>query len=303
VPVIGLFVVMVWGAADLSTRWARRRLVLPGAGGLVLLGCVAATSLQLRHWQNSLTLLEHALRLAPENAITHVMLGNAFFERGRLDEALSHYQEALRLRRDYAEPWQRAGVVLSQQQRTVEAIQHFRTAIQLAPAWPEPRRSLALALVGQGHTQEARAEYQAIAALLPADAEGRTKLAEMLAEGQQWADAARVYQEALRLDPDFSPALNNLAWLRATCPQAEFRAGPEAIRLAERACQLTRRNPYFVGALAAAYAEAGRYAEAIQAVQEAHGLARAAGATNLLPVHAQMLSRFQAGKPFHEGEP
>lgn len=126
----------------------------------------------------------------------------------------------------------------------------------------------------------------------------------LMAEGQQSAEAIQYYREALRLDPNFLPALNNLAWLRATCPQAELRDGREAVQLAERACQLSRRRvTSFLGALAAAYAEAGRFSDAVKTIQEAQALAQASGATNLLPVHAQMLARFQAGKPFHERPP
>jgi Flp pilus assembly protein TadD len=98
--------------------------------------------------------------------------------------------------------------------------------------------------------------------------------------------------------------MNNLAWLRATCAQAEWRDGAEAVQLAERACQLSRRRfPHFLGSLAAAYAEAGRFAEAVQAIREAQALAQKSGATNLLPVHAQMEAQFKAGQPVREGGP
>ena len=100
-------------------------------------------------------------------------------------------------------------------------------AIELAPAWPEPQRRLALALLRQGRKEEARAAYQKLAPLMPATAEGYRDLADMLAEGQQFAEAVRCYREALRLKPDFEPVLNNLALLRASCQQSEFRDGPK----------------------------------------------------------------------------
>lgn len=304
VPVIGIFLLLVWGVADLGARGPWRRWVLPGVAGLALAACAVLSSLQLRQWRNSHTLLAHAVRLAPTDHIARVMLGNACFERGRLDEALEHYQESARLRPDYAEAWQRAGVALSQKQQFAEAIDHFRTAIRLAPNWTEPRRGLGQVLGGLGRLEEARAEYEMLARLLPADAEGQMRLAEMLAEGRQWAEAAQRYQEALRLDPNLPPALNNLAWLRATCPRPEFRDGAEGVRLAERACALTRRRiPHFLGTLAAAYAEAGRFPEALRAVEEATARAGATGATPLLAAYGPMRALFQAGKPFHESAP
>ena len=73
-------------------------------------------------------------------------------------------------------------------------------------------------------------------------------------------EAVAQYQEALRLNPDLAGALNNLAWVLATCPDDQLRNGAEAVRLAERACELTHyREPLFIGTLAAAYAEAGRF--------------------------------------------
>jgi tetratricopeptide (TPR) repeat protein len=301
VPVIGVFIMVVWTVADWTAAWPRSRAVQTALTGLALAGCAVMTSLQLGYWQNSVTLLQHAVQLAPNHFLPHVMLGNALFERSQLDGALREYREALRLRQDDADAWERAGVVLSQQSQPTEAMAYFQRAIQLAPAWAEPRRRLALALLSQGRKDEARIIYEEIAPLLPATAEGHREVADMLAEGQQPAAAIRHYQEALRLNPNFLPVLSNLAWLRATCSQSELRDGLEAVSLAERACQLSqRRNPNFLGVLAAAYAEAGRFSEAIKTIQEAQTLAQATGTSHLLPLHTQMLERFQAGKPFRE---
>jgi protein O-mannosyl-transferase len=269
-----------------------------GLAVLLLAGCVVMTSLQLRHWRDSITLLRHAVVVEPNNFIARVMLGNALFERRQLDGALREYRAALTLRPDYAEAWLRAGVVLTEQGRPAEAMPHLVTATQLAPGWPEPQRRLALALLRQGQTEAARVAYQKLVPLMPATAEGWRDLADMLAEGQQYAEAVHYYCEALRLRPDFAAALNNLAVLRASCKQPEFRDGLEAVRLAEAACRLSgRRNPSFLGTLADAYAEAGRFSEAVRTIQEAQALARALGADDLLPTQAQMLKQFRVGKP------
>jgi hypothetical protein len=103
------------------------------------------------------------------------------------------------------------------------------------------------------------------------------------------------------LKPDFEVALNDLALLRASCPQPECRNGREAVQLAEAACRLSqRRNPNLLGTLAVAYAEAGRFPEAIRTLEEAQAQARASGTADLLPLQAQMLQQFQAGKPFRQ---
>jgi protein O-mannosyl-transferase len=296
-PIIGLFIMGVWAAADSWEGWPARRAVQASLGVLVLAGCALTSTLQLRYWRNSITLLQHAVDVEGRNFIARVMLGNAFFERGQLDPALREYQAAARLRPDYAEAWDHAGMVLTQQGKPGEAIPCFRKAIELAPGWPDPHRRLALALLHEGRKEEARAAYQQLPPLMPATAEGYRDLADMLNEGQQFADAIRYYREALRLQPDFPAVLNNLALLRAACPQPEFRDSAEAVQLAERGCQLTdRRDPNLLGTLATAYAQAGRFGDAVKAVEEAQAAAKAAGADYLLPLQAKALEKYRAGK-------
>ena len=294
---IGVFIMAVWATAD----WVRGRREQLFLATLVLAACAAATSLQLRYWRNSLTLLRHAVEVEPDNHVARVMLGNAFLEHRQLDGALREYQAAARLRPEYPEGWERAGTVLIEQGKLAEAMPYLVQAAQLAPGWPEAQRRLGLALVRLGRREEARAAYQNLARLMPRTAEAYRDLADMLGEGRQFAEAARYYEEALRLRPDFAPVLNNLALLRASCPQTELRNGAEAVRLAETACRVTqRRDPNFLGTLAAAYAEAGRFGDAIKTIQEAMTASKASGATGLLSLQAQMLAQFRAGKPFRQ---
>jgi tetratricopeptide (TPR) repeat protein len=257
------------------------------------------TSLQLRHWRNSVTLMQRVVHVEPGSYMARVMLGNALFERRDLAGALSEYEAGVRLRPDYPDGWERAGAVLTEQGQPAAATPYLLKAAELAPAWPEAQRRLALAWLKQGRTNEAQQAYQKLAALMPPTAEGRRDLADMLAEGHQFALAVQYYQEALWLNPDFQEAMNNLAMLRASCPQAEFRNGSEAVQLAETACRLSgRRNPSFLGTLAASYAEAGRFGDAVSTIQEALAVSNASGANYLVPIQTRMLELFQAGKAY-----
>jgi hypothetical protein len=95
--------------------------------------------------------------------------------------------------------------------------------------------------------------------------------------------------------------LNNLAWLLATCPQASVRNGPEAVQLAEKACQLTRyQTTALVGTLAAAYAEAGRFDDAIATAQKACALAAKTGDQARLQKNRELLELYQQHLPYHE---
>jgi len=121
-------------------------------------------------------------------------------------------------------------------------------------------------------------------------------------EGEDRAgEAMQYYRNALKAWPDFSEALNNLAWLLATSPDASLRDGARAVQLAEHACALTDyRKTFFVGTLAAAYAEAGRFDDAISTAQKACALAEASGEQELLKRNQELLVLYRAHQPYHE---
>jgi len=106
------------------------------------------------------------------------------------------------------------------------------------------------------------------------------------------------------MQPDSVEALNNLAWLLATCPDGAVRNGAEAVRCAERASGLPAPKEMCVaGTLAAAYAEAGRFKEAVATAEKAVEAETAAGETRFAALNTQLLTLYRAGRPFHEPPP
>jgi len=95
--------------------------------------------------------------------------------------------------------------------------------------------------------------------------------------------------------------LNNLAWTFATSPDQKERSGPLAIDLAKRACEKTDYQVVApVGTLAAVYAEAGQFSDAIATAQKACALASAQGETNLLERDEELLALYRKHLPYHE---
>jgi tetratricopeptide (TPR) repeat protein len=122
----------------------------------------------------------------------------------------------------------------------------------------------------------------------------------LTAAGQPEAAVAQ-YKEALRLRPDSAIVLNNLAWILAASPSETVRNGSEAVKLAEQACQLTRfQQPIFIGTLAAAYAEARQFQDAINTAEKAIAVASSAGQKDVAERNQQLLELYRVGKPFHE---
>ena len=94
---------------------------------------------------------------------------------------------------------------------------------------------------------------------------------------------------------------NNAAWALATNPEATKRNGAHAVMFAEAACQRTEyKVTYMVGTLAAAYAEAGRYAEAVSTAKRAAAMAENNGETNLLQRNQELLRLYLNQQPYHE---
>jgi Tfp pilus assembly protein PilF len=302
-PLIGLFLAAVWGVAGLSEKWPRRGLVLGLMTGLALSALGIVTSFQVRHWRNSLTLFEHALAVTGSNFVAHNNLSVEHTIQNRLDLALHHAVEAVRARPDIFEARLQLGLILVLQRKPEEAFEQYRVAVQLRPAALDRIRRLANELIASGKLAEATDQFTLLLRLAPGDVEAHAMLALLHSRQRQPAEAIRHYREALRAQPDSPELLNNLAWLLATQPDAPLRNGAEAVRLAERAVALTqRRQAVFVGTLAAAYAEAGRFADAVKTAEEAKALALAAGQKQLADLNQKLLDGYRAGKP-HREEP
>jgi Flp pilus assembly protein TadD len=164
--------------------------------------------------------------------------------------------------------------------------------------WPEARGVLALALASLGQQVEATAQYEQAIREKPDDAKLHYLYAVTLATQGDARQAVNHYHQALTLKPDLVEALNNLAWILAAHPTDALRNGTEAVRLAERACELSeRREPVLLGTLAAAYAEAGRFSDAVKTAEKARDLATAAGLKDVAAKNSELLELYRAGKP------
>jgi tetratricopeptide (TPR) repeat protein len=161
--------------------------------------------------------------------------------------------------------------------------------------------SLGNELADQGKIPEAMEHWEAALKIDPRRADIHGSIAGALSRQGDFVGAIARYRRALQVDPDHAEVLNNLAWLLATCPDGSLRDGPEAVRLAEKACELTHsQRTIMVGTLAAALAEAGRFPEAVEAAQRACSLAASEGDHTLLARNQELLALYRAGKPHHE---
>jgi Flp pilus assembly protein TadD len=298
-PLVGLFIALVWAAADIAPGWHHRRAVLAAAASALLLLCAVATRVQLRCWRDSETLFLHAIEVTRGNYVAHNGLGLHLFKRGKVAEAIAHYEAALQINPLQDDAHSNLGRALADQRRYDEAVAHFETALSLRPDDVKTRNNLGSVLVLQGRHVEAVRQFEEVVRLQPDHAAAHNNLAISCKKLGRISEAIAHYREALRLQPDSLEPLNNLAWMLAACPDARFRNGAEAVQLATRACELTRyQNPVTLATLAAAYAETGKFHEAVSFAERAQELARG-GQPVLAAYLSAMLAAFHAGWPYH----
>jgi protein O-mannosyl-transferase len=180
-PSLGVLLLTVWGAYELTRSWRGQACVLWVAGGTAIILCLALTRQQIDYWRDSEALFRHALEVTENNALAHNGLGVALDEKGQLDEAIRHLQEALRLNPDNADVQYNLGVAFFQQGRAAEAIRQFRETIRLKPNHAEAHNNLGTALGLTGQTDEAIREFQEALRLKPNYAEARKNLDTLLA--------------------------------------------------------------------------------------------------------------------------
>jgi tetratricopeptide (TPR) repeat protein len=240
------------------------------------------------------------LRVRPEDVEAHNNLGIALAGQGRIEEAIAEYREALRIK-PYADAHYNWGVDLASQGKIEEAMAQYRAALEIKPDYAEAHSNLGAALARQSRVPEAIAEYMAALRIQPDYAEAHQNLGLALARQGRSAEAIAEYRKALRLRSDWVPALSDLAWILATDGNAKLRNAVEAVPLAERLCGVTgSRQADAMDVLAAAYAEGGRFEDAIRVARQAIELADADGHQDLSHQIKERLALYQAGRPFHE---
>jgi tetratricopeptide (TPR) repeat protein len=211
-----------------------------------------------------------AMRINPDDADNHNALGNALSQQGWPQEALTEYREAVRLDPADADAQYNLGVALSREGRTQQAIDHYRAALRVNPAFEGTHDSLGNALFQEGRIRDAIIEYRAALQINPAYAPAHNNLGTALLREGQTAEAIQHFQKALDLKPGNVAILNNLASVLATAKQISLRNGARAVQLALQARQSSGSDdPDILRTLAAAYAEEGKYRDAIQTAQSA----------------------------------
>jgi len=240
ITLTGLFIIIAFLTPQLLSRLPHRKIAL----GISMLTALTALGIsaqkQTMYWNNSTTLFSHALAVTNNNFLAHSCLGQELYKQGKLALAVEHLNKALQINPNYTNAIINLGCVSTDRGYFIQAIDYFQKALQLKPDSVDALTNLGTALLRQGKLKEAIIHIR----------------------------------RSLQIEPDNPATINNLAWLFATCSDPNYRNPAEAIRLAQQACHATAYvNPETLDTLAAAFASAGRFNEAVITAQKALNLA------------------------------
>jgi tetratricopeptide (TPR) repeat protein len=241
VPLIGLFVILVWGGWELAAARGLARFA-PAALAAALAVCAALTVRQELYWKDSETLFKRMIDATPNNYMAHYNLGNFYSDENKTNEAISNLTAAIEEEPNYAEAHNNLGRILLEQKRYEEALRHYRAAVrvhpeeylycfnlanaladaasarhdtnqfaeaadtyhramQLNPASSDAHQNLGLTWQAQGRAGEALAEFEQAALLNPDRADTWTQMGFLCAAQNNMPGAERAFRQLIRLQP------------------------------------------------------------------------------------------------------
>ena len=303
IPLIGIFIFVVWGLAEWCSAWPLARPLKITFAGLSLAGFAFMTGHQLQYWQDGATLFERAVQVTRTHHVTHAAFGIALSAQGRTAEAIEQFSESLRLNPNYTLAHASLASELAEQGKLAEATAHLTEVVRLRPDEAGAHNNLGVLLAKQGQIQGAMESFNTALRIKPDYLNARLNLALAFTKQKRTSEAIACYRAAVELQPPSAEPLDKLAWIMATHEDAQFRNGPGAVRLATQAIQISRHSrPGYLDTLAAAYAEAGLFKEAIATEQAALQLASQTGQKEMTSQIQNRLHFYQEGKPYHETE-
>ena len=266
-PQIGLYIAATWGVVDLTAFYRHQRTALSTAAIIAIYALTWCAWIQTSYWRDSESLFRHAAAVTTNNDVADNNLGIVFLGQGKLDDAILLLQTAADLRPDNSPAHENLAKALLQKGRVAEALIHYRKLLELQPDNIEVHNIVGTVLVQQGRV----------------------------------AEGVEEWQKVLAVDPDNGNAMSNLAWVFATSPDQSIRNGAKAVQLAQEAVRLSGgRIAILFRTLAAAYAESGRFSDAIETAQRGIELASSQGNSGLVTELQSAIALYQEHQPLRD---
>ena len=310
VPLVGLSIIIAWGAADLAGSWSSNRAaaakVLRVVGTvLVLVWGFVTWRWQAPTWRDSITLYQHALKSTPNSPLMLNNLGYVLVAAGKEAEGIKHLRLAIQIKPDLFAAWVTLGTALRRQNQIDEAIDCLREAIRLKPESVDAHRLLAGVLRARGDSKRGDLDdaiHHYGVALQSSGADDDTGIqadmhfrrAGALTDTGRLTEALVHLNDAARLEPDWHAPLMGMAWILAKHPDPGVRDLKKATDVARRAAQMGNPpDPAALDTLATVYAASGRYDLAVTTAAEALSAASASSDRSLVPAIRRRLEAYE----------
>ena len=335
IPMLGLLIIIGWAIKDFIVKRPRIRIAATVMGVTVLLSLLILTRMQVKHWQNTLTLFDYTLKVTKDNPVAENSYGVVLFNEGRNEEAEQHLRSAIRMAPTFvtaidnlaklylkegrynealanfyeiikhdegtAEIYYNAATALSIQKEYDEAIKYFEKSLELGPNDPDTHKRMGITLLAAGKYERAIFHLKESLRIRSSQAEVYINLGSAYSYLDQYGPAMQNWKKALELKPDSADVLNNLGWLYATYEDATTENANKAIEYARRSCELTGYNdPVYLDTLGVAYAAAGKFEEAKAMAGKALIIATANGQEKITSEVEKRIKLYEAGQPYRE---
>ena len=287
------------GDLDAATRFSRKALKLnpKNAQALNQLGNIL---LKKGMPEEARTHFAEAIQYQPDYAAAYINLGLALRSLGKREQAVAHFRKAIEINPQEALAHNSLAVALSQLGKPDEAIEHYRKAVEINPEQHLFRYSWANALMSLGRLDQATEQFRRVLEINPEYAPAHRNWGKALVRLGRIAEAITQFEKALGKNPNDLETINRLAWQLATWPKDDVRDAAKAVELAEQACKATQyKVPALLDTLAAAYAEAGRFPEAVKTATKALHLVRQRQ-ESLAEGIRRRLELYKAHKPYRQ---
>jgi len=274
IPLTGLFIIIAWGADELTRKLRLRKALLIIASGIILAAMLICTHFQIKYWRNSITLFEHALDITEDNPIVRTYLGIVFSQQGKYDKAVENYRKAIQICPIYEAAYYNLGIALQVQGKNDEAIRNYRRALELKPDYAEAYYNLGTILQAEGRPDEAISCYNRALQIDFNSAESHNNLGNVLLSQGKFDEALKHYLAAEKIKPDYPDIQYNLGNMFLT--QGSF---DKAVSHYRHALRLRPHDAEAYYKLGKAFQSQGKYDEAIkqfyQSLQNRPGYAEA----------------------------
>jgi len=263
VPAIGIFIIIAWGISHLVSPLSWRNFILAITSIAIIAPLMILSWFQVRHWQTTLTLFEHALKVDNNNYLAQLEVGNILAEENNIEKAIEHFHESVRANPLYYKAQNNLALGFLRQNRVDDSIYYFKQALKLKPDYVKAHNGLGIALMKKKKVGDAILHFEECLRLNPNHYESKRNLEGAIAEKQKNQMAAQKIIAALKYNPNDSKLYYELGSYLEMNGRLD-----DAMVQYHKAHTLKPTKIVYLYKLSLGFAEKGSYEEAIESLKQ-----------------------------------